>query len=191
MAKQQVNVSDDILKKFNKAQFKVDEPVHFIWLGMKKYGYVTEIKIKNWGVQYTVAEQTETRVMRYPCGISFKGQKTSYNTGCILFEETRSIGSETIIRRIQTGDFRANTEVFRDTGRAVSKSSIGSDDGGSISTKVDSIDESVKSGSKSTNVVKPSSSRMRKQPAEKRGNIELDTAISKQRDFLNGFVKKD
>jgi len=190
MAKQQ-NVNDDILKKFNKPQFKIDEPVYFTWLGMKKYGYVTEIKIKNWGIQYTVAEQTTDRIMRYPCGISIKGQKTSYNTGCIFFEETRSIGSETIIKRIQTGDYRTSTEVFRDTGRTISQSPTNNNDGGGLSGKDNGIIKPTRTRSKTKDAVKPSAKGVRGNIAKERGNSELDNAIEKQRNFLNGFVKKD
>ena len=190
MAKQS-SVPDDILKKFNKPQFKINEPVYFTWLGMKKYGYVTEIKTKNWGIQYTVAEQAPDRIMRYPCGISVKGQKTSYNTGCIFIEETRSIGAETIVKRIQTGDNRTSTEVFRDTRRPISQSGVNNNDGGIISGKTSSGNKSTGTRSTTKDAVKPSAKGVRGNIAKERGNSELDSAIEKQRNFLNGFVKKD
>ena len=186
MAKQQ-HVPDDILKKFNKPQYKLGDPVYFTWLGMKKFGYVTAFKTVNWGIQYTVTEDNH----RYPCGISIKGQKTSYNTGCIFYDDTRSMGEQDIIRRIQTGDYRTNTEVFRDSGRSTNES--GSIDSSSkrISPQTSKGTKSTRVRSKTKDVVKPSSKRVRGNIANERGDSELNNAIQKQRDFLNGFVKKD
>jgi hypothetical protein len=48
------HLPDNIEKQFNKALFKIGEPVYFTWLGAKKYGHVTNHKQTNWGIQYTV-----------------------------------------------------------------------------------------------------------------------------------------
>ena len=186
MAKQQL-VPDDILKKFNKPQYKVGDPVYIIWLGMKKFGYVTAFKTVNWGIQYTVEADNH----RYPCGISIKGQKTSYNTGCIMYDDTRSMGEQDIIKRIQTGDYRTNTEVFRDTRRSVSQSEVDNNDGGGLPSKDNGVVKPTRTRSKTKDAAKPSAKGVRRNTANERGNGELDNAIEKQRNFLNGFVKKD
>jgi hypothetical protein len=186
MAKQQ-HVPDDILKKFNKPQYKIGDPVYIIWLGMKKFGYVTAFKTVNWGIQYTVEADNH----RYPCGISIKGQKTSYNTGCIMHDDTRSIGEQDIIKRIQTGDYRTNTEVFRDTRRSTNESGSGDIVSERISTPDNTGTKPTRARSKTKDAVKPVASGVRGNIAKERGDSKLDNAIQKQRDFLNGFVKKD
>ena len=96
MAKKQ-QAPDAIIKQFEKPQFKIDDAVFFTWLGAKKYGYVKTYKTSSWGIQYLV----ESNDTRYPCGISIKGHKTAYTTGCINIDETRSIGQDEIKKRGQ------------------------------------------------------------------------------------------
>ena len=87
---------DAFQKQFNKIQFKINAPVIFTWLGMKKYGYVIRTKETNWGIQYTVQDVDA----KYPCGIVIKTHKTTYNTGCILYDDSRSIGEIELTRRL-------------------------------------------------------------------------------------------
>jgi hypothetical protein len=186
MAKKEL-VPDNIQKQFNKVQFKPGEIVFFTWLGTKKYGYVKATKETNWGIQYTV----ESNNTRYPCGIQIKGYKTAYTTGCIYAEETRSIGTDELKRRSQNGGKHTYSEIIRDTPRP-------KDEGGSNNRNVGSVSDSTvrktkksKSNNVGKDVVINSNDGVQPSNTTKRKNSELDTAIQRQRDFLNGFVKKD
>lgn len=185
MAKKQL-IPDNIIKQFEKSQFKVDEAVFFTWLGAKKYGYVTKIKESSWGVQYMV-ESDDTR---YPCGISIKGHKTTYTTGCIDFDETRSIGQDEIKRRIQTGHSSTYTELFADTRRTEDESRSESTSSKHISTSNTKTTKPTRVNNKRKDVVKSSPNGNITGTGKKRKNTKLDDAIQRQRDFLNGFVEK-
>jgi hypothetical protein len=119
MSKKQ-NVPENIEKQFNKALFKIGEPVFFTWLGTKKYGYVTAIKQTNWGIQYTV----EANNTRYPCGVQIKGYRTTYTTGCIFVDETRSFDADELKRRCQSGHKSTYSEVIRESERPKDESRI-------------------------------------------------------------------
>lgn len=186
MAKKQ-QAPDAIIKQFEKPQFKIDDAVFFTWLGAKKYGYVKTFKTSTWGVQYLV-ESDDTR---YPCGISIKGHKTAYTTGCINFDETRSIGQDEIKRRIQTGHSSTYTELFTDTRRTEDESGSKSASSKHISATNSKAIKSPRSNNKRKDVVKSSVDGNTTGTRKKRGNSELDTAIQRQRDFLNGFIKLD
>lgn len=185
MAKKQ-QAPDAIIKQFEKPQFKIDDAVFFTWLGAKKYGYVKTFKTSTWGVQYLV-ESDDTR---YPCGISIKGHKTAYTTGCINFDETRSIGQDEIKRRIQTGHSSTYTELFTDTRRAEDESQSESASSKRVSTSNSKSTKTPRANNKGKAVVKPSSNGNSAGIGKKRKDSELDDAIQRQRDFLNGFVKK-
>ena len=184
MAKQST-IPDAIIKQFNKAQFKVDDVVFFTWLGTKKYGHVTKIKEASWGIQYFV----ESKDRRYPCGVSIKGHKTTYTTGCINVEETRSIGSDEIKRRIQTGHSSTYAELFTDTRRSENESRSKSASSKPISISHTKRNESPRPNNKTKHVAESSHDGDTKGIGKKRKNSKLDDAIQRQRDFLNGFVK--
>jgi hypothetical protein len=148
MAKKQ-SIPENIQKQFEKPQFREGDAVFFVWLGSKKYGYVTTFKKVNWGIQYTV----ESEGVRYPCGIEIKTYKTTYTTGCIRFDDTRSIGQQELI----TNSKRAKSA-------------------GSNNSATNAIQSSI-NGNTSGN-------------GKKRKNSELDAAVQRQRDFLNGFISK-
>ena len=186
MAKKQ-SVPDNIQKQFEKPQFREGDAVFFIWLGSKKYGYVTFTKKANWGIQYTV----ESEGIRYPCGIEIKTHKTTYTTGCIRYDETRSIGQEELRKRIQTGHSSTYSELFIDTRRTAIQSRSESTTSKRVSTKNTKGIKSTESITSGKDVIQSSSNGNSTGTRKKRGNSELDTAIKKQRDFLNGFVKKD
>ena len=183
------NVPDNIVKQFNKALFKQGEPVLFTWLGAKKYGYVKKYKTTNWGIQYSVFSFGAT----YPCGIQIKTYRTSYHVGCILFEETTNIGVDELTKRIEAGpEPLSHTEIFRDAPRPSNESpSRNSNKRGAASAS----NRKTKSNTTGSNVVEndvpPSNNGVQQQHTKKRKNVELDSAIQKQRDFLSGFVKKD
>ena len=182
MAKKQL-VPDTIQKQFNKIQFKINAPVLFTWLGMKKYGHVIQTKQMGWGIMYTIKSEGT----KYPCGVQIKMHKTAYTTGCILTDDTRSIGDIELERRIQSGHSSTNTEVFRDTGGANNESGSDNNNSGRIS-KTTSKQIAKPNVSIGKDAVSPSATGVRNDITKKRGNTKLDTAIQKQRDFLNGFI---
>ena len=187
MAKQQ-NIPEAIQKQFNKIQFHPGEAVYFTWLGSKKYGYVTAIKQTNWGIQYTV----EANNTRYPCGIQIKGYKTTYTTGCVHADETRSIDAAELARRCQNGSKSTYSEVIRDTPRPKDESrSSDSNKRESSSATNRKTKSNTKRSTRVENDVKPSNNGVQRQHTKTRKNSELDEAIQKQRDFLSGFVKRD
>jgi hypothetical protein len=182
MAKKQL-VPDTIQKQFNKIQFKQGQPVFFTWLGMKKYGHVIRTKEMGWGIMYTI----DSEGTKYPCGVQIKMHKTPYTTGCILADDTRSIGDIELERRIQSGHSSTTTEVFRDTGRANNEGGSNNNNSGRVS-KTTSKQIAKSNDSTGTDDISSSVAGVRNDIAKKRGNTKLDTAIQKQRDFLNGFI---
>lgn len=189
MAKKQ-RVSDAIQNKFNKPQFKIGDAVYFSWLGQKKYGHVTKTKQTGWGIQYMV-ETNQKR--RYPCGIQISNTKTEYDVGYIFFEETKTLGDLECAQRaaIQT----AYTTVIKQPTRPEIES--GNDLKGS--RRNDAKDTGKvkptrkKRPSKSDDDAPSATGVSRNNTAKRKSaaNTELDTAIQKQRNFLNGFVKPD
>ena len=184
MAKKQL-VPDTIIKQFGKSQFATGDAVFFTWLGAKKYGYVTKIKEATWGVMYMV----ESNDRRYPCGVSIKGHKTAYTTGCIDIDETRSIGQDEINTRIQTGHSSTYTELFTDTRRTEDESGSKLATNKRISSQNTKSTKSARSNNETKNVVKSSIDADTSRTGKKRTNTKLDAAIQRQRDFLNGFIK--
>lgn len=185
MSKKQ-HAPNNIIKQFEKPQFKISDAVFFTWLGAKKYGYVKTYKTSSWGIQYLV----ESNDTRYPCGISIKGHKTAYTTGCINFDETRSIGQDEIKKRIQTGHSSTYTELFTDARRTEDESRSKSTSSKRISASNFKTTKSTQANNTGKNVVKSSANGNSTRTRKKRKDIELDVAIQRQRDFLNGFVKK-
>ena len=185
MAKQKI--ADSQQKLFNKVHFNPGDVVFFSWLGMKKYGYVKTHKQVGWGIQYTV----QSNNTRYPCGIQIKGTKTTYNTGCIFYEETRSCTADELKRRAETNQSYGNTELVRDTPRP--KDEGRSNDSSKRRISNSASNKNSKSGPESSREHDGVDSNTRMQPdnSNKRTTTKLDSAIQKQRDFLNGFVKKD
>ena len=153
----------------------------------KAPNHVKRFKESSWGIQYLV----ESNNTRYPCGISIKGHKTAYTTGCINIDETRSIGQDEIKKRIQTGHSSTYTELFTDTRRTEDESRSESTSSKRVSGTNSKAIKSTRSNNKGKNVVKPSANGNTTGTRKKRGDSELDNAIQRQRDFLNGFVKKD
>lgn len=183
MAKKQ-QAPDAIIKQFSKSQFKSADAVFFTWLGAKKYGYVKTTKETTWGIQYMV----ETHNTRYPCGVSIKGHKTAYTTGCIDVDETRSIGQDEIKRRIQTGHTSTYTELFTDTRRTEVESGNESATSKRISSADSKSTKTARVNNATKHVVKSSANGNTTRNGKKRSRSKLDSAIQRQRDFLNGFV---
>jgi hypothetical protein len=191
MAKQKI--TETLQKQYDKPQFQIGAAVFFSWMGYKQCGYVTKFKKVGWGIIYTVQSVKGTR---YPCGIEIKGQKTQYNTGCIHAEETRSIGQEDLVKRIQLG--REAERI-----KPIARNPVRSEDESRSNSELRDRDDSKDSGKdtkprrkkSSTDVVAtPSFAGVDRPTTKKRrvsSNKELDSAIEKQRNFLSGFVKKD
>jgi hypothetical protein len=191
MAKQKI--TETLQKQYDKPQFQIGAAVFFSWMGYKQCGYVTKFKKVGWGIIYTVQSVKGTK---YPCGIEIKGQKTQYNTGCIHAEETRSIGQEDLVKRIQLG--REAERI-----KPIARNPIRSEDESRSNSELRDRDDSKDSGKdtkprrkkSSTDVVAtPSFAGVDRPTTKKRrvsSNKELDSAIEKQRNFLSGFVKKD
>jgi hypothetical protein len=192
MAKRQ-QISDKLQTKFNKPQFRIGDAVFFSWLGQKQYGHVIRIKQASWGIQYSVQAASGTK---YPCGIQIQGQKTPYNTGYIYLEDTRTIGAEELERRIQTDvNVPRSTTVVRNPVRETSESR--DNDPGSRTNDAKHSDTTTPNRTKrpsKSNANASSTGRNGTTSTKKRKDTtksELNNAIQKQRDFLNGFVKKD
>jgi hypothetical protein len=188
MAKKQ-QAPETIEKQFNKALFKTGEPVYFTWLGAKKYGHVTNHKQTNWGIQYTVTSDST----RYPCGIQIKEYRTQYAIGCIFFEETRTIGSTELNRRIAAGEQpRSNLQIYEKPTRPAHPSRNDDSNKRNVNRTSSTKNKSDSTGTNGLeNGNESSPSRMQSNNTKKRKDVKLDSAIQRQRDFLNGFVKKD
>lgn len=169
-----------IQKMFAKPQYKIGDPVCFIWLNQKRYGIVVNIKqVRNEEIGYTVSSFGT----KYPCGIEAKGHRNKYHTvGWICVDHGED--AEQLQRRAKHA---------HETGR-VSKNSGGT---GICSTTSGSVGNSTSKpvptnrNRTRTNRKPVGDKSSSKSVSTKRGNKKLDVAIKKQRDFLNGFVKKD
>jgi len=191
MAKQKI--TDTLQKQYDKPQFQIGAAVFFSWMGYKQCGYVTKFKKVGWGIMYTVQSVKGTK---YPCGIEIKGQKTHYNTGCIYAEETRSIGEPNLIKRIQLEREAERVKpVVRNPIRTADESRSNSELRDGDDSKDSGKDTKPRPKKSSTDVVATSSIKGVNRPVTKKRRVsndkELDSAIEKQKNFLNGFVKKD
>lgn len=169
--KQNKKTPKNIIKQFNRPQFKIGDWVYFTWLGAKQYGYVKKIITKNWGVQYTIEAEVYKQIQKYPCGIEIKGYRTPYDVGCILREESKKLLKHTRGATNESGndDKSRNGDVNGNNPQITTSRNISRQD----------VNESSSAG------IRKSSSTKRED------NTELRDAIQKQKDFLNGFVKKD
>ena len=191
MAKKQID--DKIQAKFDKPQFSLEDAVYFSFLGQKQYGYVTKIKKASWGIQYNIQSATGTR---YPCGICIKGIKTTYDIGIIYFEESKQIGTDECRRRYDAArSNRPVAAVFTNPKRTTNESRDGDQTSKSdADNAVGKMDDNSRTRNRTKNDDKSSATGTSPGNRKKRGNsknVELDDAIQKQRNFLNGFVKKD
>lgn len=191
MAKQKI--TDTLQKQYDKPQFQIGAAVFFSWMGYKQCGYVTKFKKVVWGIMYTVESVKGTK---YPCGIEIKGQKTHYNTGCIYIEETRTIGEPNLIKRLQLGREAERVKpVLRNPVRTADESRSNSELRDRDDSKDSGKDTKPRRKKSGTDLVAtPSITGVSRPVTKKRGvssSKELDSAIEKQRNFLNGFVKKD
>tara|TARA_R110000751_G_scaffold11746_3_gene40896 strand:+ start:1543 stop:2094 length:552 start_codon:yes stop_codon:yes gene_type:complete len=182
MAKKKTKTPAYVLKQFEKAMYKAGDRVVIEWLGQIKIGYVKRNKENAWGYSYMVEVKQKglkpgDDITNYPCGIQIKDYKTDYAVGLILHDRT------------QRGDWSQSTGIYENTGsnktsqRNDNTSVGGNDDSNSRKDAIGGSSNSHKDG------VKSSATRVHPINAETRESTQLDDAINKQKDFLNGFVK--
>jgi hypothetical protein len=203
-----------IVDKFNKQHFKPGDAVCFTWFNTKGFGYVIKTAKSTWGVMYTI----QLGKRKYPCGIQIGEWKTKYETGLLQYDVTKqytidelneyaaiagdSIYETVTFRRVSrddentsddTGD--TNVSIRKDTtipktvsrrNNKVSRANVGVSDNnvqqnGSEEPSTVDVDTIGLTGVQQRDTKKRS----------KTPKNELNDAIQKQRDFLNGFVKKD
>jgi hypothetical protein len=190
MAKKQID--DKIQAKFEKPQFSIEDAVYFSFLGQKQYGYVSKIIQVNWGVRYTVQAANG---LRYPCGISIQGVKTQYEAGVIYYEESKQLGSDECRRRYDAErESRQNPRVSLNARRTeIEVRDDHQESKRDVDTAIGKMDASTKRRNSTKNAAKSSDDRMPPSNRKKRivsKNTELDDAIEKQKNFLNGFIKR-
>lgn len=170
----------NVLKKFNKVLFKVGDPVIINWLGEKAHGYVKEVTKSNEGVRYLVEAKKsyDKRSYRYPCGMRIGKHSTKYNSGVILYDETKQSypgGAGKL-----SGDTGGQSNAFGND----NKGSGRNDDGNKRKNAKSRPNDTT------TNDVGNSSRRVHGDTTTARKDTSVDDAIKKQKDFLRGFVKK-
>jgi len=174
-----------IQKMFSKAQYKIGDPVCFIWLNQKRYGIIANIKtVSNEEISYTISSYGT----KYPCGIEVKEHRNRYHTaGFIQYNSGED--QDTISRRAAA----ANTELVTNTiGTRVRKTNEDPVSRSDVRRNDSKLSKNTKRSKTSARKVgKQSSSKSTSGTRKTTSNTKLDTAIQKQRDFLNGFIKKD
>jgi hypothetical protein len=203
-----------IVDKFNKQHFKPGDAVCFTWFNTKGFGYVIKTAKSTWGVMYTI----QLGKRKYPCGIQIGEWKTKYETGLLQYDVTKqytvdelneyaasagdSIYETVTFRRVSrddenTSDDTGDTNVTakKDTtipktasrrNNKVSRANVGVSDN---NVQQNGSEEHI---TVDVNTISLTGVQQRNTPKRsKTPKNELNDAIQKQRDFLNGFVKKD
>tara|TARA_Y100001937_G_scaffold127279_1_gene199040 strand:+ start:1688 stop:2236 length:549 start_codon:yes stop_codon:yes gene_type:complete len=182
MAKKKSKIPAYVLKQFEKAMYKTGDKVIIKWLGQIKTGYVKTSKENTWGRSYMVEVEEKglkrnDDVTRYPCGIEIRGHRTQYDVGLILHDRT------------QQGDWPQSTRIYENSG---SEKDSQRNDNKSVRRYDDSNSRKNEFGGSSTthkDIIESSSTRMCTSNT-KTSTQDLDNAINRQKDFLQGFVKK-
>ena len=161
----------NIVKQFKRPQFKIGDWVYFTWLGSKQQGYVKKITTQNYGVQYLVVAEEYGKTYKYPCGIEIKGYRTPYDVGCVLREESKKLLKDKggAIVESRNDNKSQHQDVYRNNSET--------------RTSRNNAREDVNESSSARNVESNTKKRQ--------DTTELKDAIQKQKDFLNGFVRKD
>jgi hypothetical protein len=183
--KRKQDVPKYIQSKFLREQYKPGDYVCITWLGGIKFGQVIDIDKKHEHVRYKVKSHGKY----YTCGIQIKeflSENTDY--GILLADETDRRGAAAI-RSKSTGkelhelDRRSTASAQNET---TSTRQHVNDINNATTTgrgrKTTKSKNAVEHGTSHDTKTKPKLARSKK--------TELDNAVQKQRDFLNGFVKK-
>ena len=183
--KRKQDVPKYIQAKFKKEQYKPGDYVCMTWLGGLKFGQIIETDKKNEHVRYKIKSYNTF----YTCGIQI-GEYQSENTdyGILLADETERRGAAAI-RSKATG--RELHEIDRRATSSIPPKTTSSGQSANNSNNTNATSRSRKT-TKPKNAVKHSStndSKTKSKPTRSK-KTELDKEVQKQRDFLNGFVKK-
>lgn len=175
MAKKKQQIPKYIINKFKKPQFKLGDIVTYSFLGESGRGKI--IKIKNEKADHYVSYTVKGKDYIYPCGLKIKEHK-SYQFGYILYEETKdNIGHDAITG----GQIDTTTNDFDSSERTPG-------------TDIPVLSKYAGSGSSKTNddrsVVTDNSIANNESGTTTRDTKELESAIEKQKRFLQGFIKK-
>ena len=182
MAKKKSKTPAYVLKQFEKAMYKVGDKVIIQWLGQIKTGYVKSSKENSWGRSYMVEVHEKglkhnDNVTKYPCGIEIKGYRTQYDVGFIFHDRT------------QRGDWPESITIYENSGSNKTSQRNDSTSVGGHDDSNSGKDARPRKSTSHKDVVKSSSTRVRRSNAEASSN-SLDNAIDRQKDFLKGFVKE-
>ena len=180
--KKKQEVPKYIQAKFKKPQFKPGDFVCMTWLGEFIRGELLETYKTHDHVRYKINAAGFT----YTCGIQigdYKSEHTDY--GILLAEETvrRGVKPETANRTIHAESRRTNDSIPTQT-TGVRSNSNSNDRSNTTSTPRKS-NATKNAANRST-----SNDTKKKSKSVKRKNTELEQAVQRQKDFLNGFVKK-
>lgn len=183
--KRKQEIPKNIQTKFQRPQYQVGDFVCITWLGELKFGQVVETNKKNDHVRYKV----KSHGRYYTCGIQI-GNFTSENVGygILLADDTNRRGA-TEIRSRAIG--RPVYEVDR---RPIINAS---NETASTRQAVDDNNNTITTSRKRTAGITKNSAKhgvthdsKTKSKSARKPTTKLDEAIQRQKDFLNGFVKK-
>ena len=201
-----------VVDKFNKQQFKPGDAVCFTWFNTKRFGYVIKTSQSTWGIMYTI----QLGERKYPCGIQIGEWKTKYETGLLQYDITKQYTEDQ--RKQLAGDSKSTMYETVTLSRTFRNDETDSTDAGDVGNHKDNIlpktaskrnnknsrtnadssntklQQNGSEESSTINVNAVSSVGVQQRNTKKRSKTtktELDDAIQRQRDFLNGFVKKD
>ena len=183
--KRKQDVPKYIQSKFLREQYKPGDYVCITWLGGLKFGQVVSTDKKHEHVRYKV----KSHGTYYTCGIQIKeflSENADY--GILLVDETERRGAAAI-RSKATG--RELHEIDRRATSSIPPKTTSSGQSVNNSNNANATSRRRKT-TKPKNAVKHSStndSKTKSKPARSK-KTELDKEVQKQRDFLNGFVKK-
>lgn len=187
MAKKAKAVPIYIQNMFNKPQYKVGDAVCITWLGVKKYGFIINIKKSHEEVAYYVRANDTT----YPCGIKIKEHITKHHTAGLVQHDSAE-SQEAISRKAST----SNTRVVKDSNgnsiRTATKNTVSRTNVSATGSKTSAKPTRTRTSSRKTNEQSSSAStrKTRTRKSTTRNGSELDEAIQRQKDFLKGFTKK-
>lgn len=190
MAKKKQKIPNYIQAKIKRPQYKVGDAVCIRWLGQIKYGIIERIYQRYEEARYMV----NAGGTKYPCGIQIKEYKSpNADAGFVIHESGES--TESIRRKAQA----ANTRVVKNTsGPTVRNTDQRKVSGPDVSdtNSTDARTSRPKTTSRKVDNKSSDSGNSRittktRSTKSKSKNTKLDDAIQRQKDFLNGFTRKE
>ena len=162
-----------IINKFKKPQFKVGDIVLYSFLGESGYGKI--ISINNEKADQEVSYTVEGNGYKYPCGLKIKEYK-SYQFGYILYDETTNHDGPLTIPKRKTNTTTNGSNSRKRTSRDDSKIL-------SNNARTEFGTENVARDILTDNNIPDNKGR-----EHNRESAELESAISKQKQFLRKFI---